>query len=284
MSDGFLNLNKPVGMTSHDAVNLVRKIFSTRKVGHAGTLDPQASGVLPVAVGRATKFIEYLADRDKSYRAEILFGVSTDSGDLDGEIIARAENFSMPTVDDFNAALKNFVGEIEQRPPKFSAIKINGRKAYDMARKNLAFDMPTRRVKIFRLELVALDEQSATIEVDCGKGTYIRSLAIDLGERFNLPAALKSLVRLRVGDFNLSDALTFDDAKKIGEDCLLPIEICLKHLPKFELPEHRIRAFLNGLPTTIHASDEQALRIFAGEKFLGVGRIERGELRSSKII
>ena len=283
MKDGFINLNKPSGMTSHDAVNHVRRIFSTRKVGHAGTLDPQASGVLPIAINRATKFIEYLADCDKSYRAEILFGVATDSGDLDGEIISRAENFSL-NADELNAALKNFIGEIEQTPPKFSAIKIHGRKAYDLARKNFEFDMPRRLIKIYRIELVGLDKNSATIEIDCGKGTYIRSLAIDIGERLNLPATLKNLIRLRVGDFDLKNSLTLDEIKNFGESCLLPIENCLEHLPRFELDEKRIRAFMNGLPTTINAPDEKFLRIVSGGKFLGVGRIERGELRSSKII
>ncbi|MBQ6296517.1 MAG: tRNA pseudouridine(55) synthase TruB [Selenomonadaceae bacterium] len=284
MRDGFINLNKPSGMTSHDAVNHVRRIFSTRKVGHAGTLDPQACGVLPIAINQATKFIEYLADCDKSYRAEILFGISTDSGDLDGKIIARAENFHMPTTDELNAILKSFVGEIEQKPPKFSAIKIHGRKAYDLARKNFEFDMPRRLVKISSIELVDLDKNSATIEIDCGKGTYVRSLAIDIGERLNLPTTLKNLIRLRVGDFDLKKSLTFDEIKKFGADCLLPIEDCLKHLPIFELNERRIRAFLNGLPTTVNAPDEKLLRIISGGKFLGIGRIERGELRSSKII
>ena len=284
MKDGFINLNKPSGMTSHDAVNHLRKIFSTRKVGHAGTLDPLASGVLPIAINRATKFIEYLADCDKSYRAEILFGIATDSGDLEGKIISRAENFHMPTADEFNAAMKIFVGESEQIPPKFSAIKIHGRKAYDLARKKLEFEMPSRRVKIFRLELVALDKNSATIEIDCGKGTYVRSLAIDLGERLNLPATLKNLIRLSVDDFDLKNSLTFDEIKKFGADCLLPIENCLNHLPMFELDERRIRAFMNGLPTTINAADKKFLRIISGGKFLGVGRIENGELRSSKII
>ncbi len=284
MSDGFINLNKPSGMTSHDAVNHVRRIFSVRKVGHAGTLDPAACGVLPVAVGRATKFIEYLADRDKSYRAEILFGLATDSGDLDGSIITRAKNFAMPTRDTLDAALKTFVGEIEQTPPKFSAIKINGRKAYDLARRDVDFDMPRRLVKIHALEVVALGEDTATLEIECGKGTYIRSLAVDLGERLNLPATLNSLVRLKVGDFDLNDALTFDDVKNFGAGCLLPIDACLKHLPEFDLPEHRVRAFMNGLPTTVHATDATALRICAGGKFLGVGRIAGGELRSSKII
>ena len=283
MNDGFINLNKPSGMTSHDAVNHVRRIFSVRKVGHAGTLDPSASGVLPIAIGRATKFIEYITDRDKSYRAEILFGVSTDSGDSEGKVISRAEDFRMPTAEKLKAAMKNFVGEIEQTPPKFSAIKIHGRKAYELAGKNIEFEMPSRRVKIFRLEFITLGENSATIEIDCGKGTYVRSLARDLGEVLNLPAMLKNLIRLRVGDFELSNALTFDDIKKFGEDCLLPIEDCLKHLPTFELDERRIRAFMNGLPTTVHAPDEKVLQICAGGKFLGVGRIEGGELRSSKL-
>lgn len=284
MIDGFINLNKPSGMTSHDAVNHVRRIFSTRKVGHAGTLDPAASGVLPIAINRATKFIEYLADCDKSYRAEVLFGVATDSGDLEGKVISRADDFNMPTADELNAALKSFVGEIEQTPPKFSAIKIHGRKAYDLARKDIAFEMPSRRVKVYQLELINLSDDTATIDIDCGKGTYIRSLAIDLGERLNLPATLKSLTRLRVGDFKLNNALTLDDIKNIGADCLLPIEGCLNHLPRFELDERRIKAFLNGLPTNVKADDVKALRICAGEKFLGVGRIECGELRSSKIV
>lgn len=284
MNGGFLLVNKPSGLTSHDVVNRVRKIFSTRKVGHTGTLDPQASGLLIVAVERATKFIEYLGDLDKSYRAEILFGLATDSGDLEGKIISRAENFTMPTRDDIQAALKNFIGEIEQRPPKFSAIKIHGRKAYDLARKNFEFEMPTRRVKIFRLNLISLTDSTATIDVDCSAGTYIRSLAIDLGERLNLPSTLKNLIRLRIGKFNLSDALTLDDAEKIGGDCLLPIDFCLEHLPTFELPPNRIRAFTNGLPTDVHAADEKILRVIADGKFIGVGRIERGQLRSSKIL
>ncbi len=278
--DGFVNLHKPAGMTSHDAVNRVRKIFSTRKVGHAGTLDPAASGVLPVAVNRATKFLEYLSAREKSYRAEILFGTATDSGDLDGEVVERVENFSV-NVDDIKSALKFFVGEIEQTPPKFSAIKIHGRKAYDLARKNLEFDMPRRRVKIFRLELVAATDTSATIDVDCSAGTYIRSLAVDIGARLNLPATLKNLIRLRVGDFKLADSVTFDE---LDESCLLTIDACLKHLPKFDLPDKRIRAFMNGLPTTVNLPDENCLRVVANGKFLGVGRIASGELRSSKII
>ena len=280
MKDGFINLNKNSGMTSHDAVNRVRKIFFTRKVGHAGTLDPVASGVLPIAIGRATKFIEYLADCEKIYRAEILFGISTDSGDLEGEIISRADDFSLNN-DELIAALKDFIGEIEQTPPKFSAIKIHGRKAYDLARKNLDFEMPSRKVKIFDIKLIATEKNTATLEISCGKGTYIRSLAIDIGERLKIPATLKNLIRLRVGDFDIKKSALIDE---LSAENILPIEDCLKHLPKFELDARRIRAFMNGLPTTLNLPDKNALRVFADGKFLGVGRIERGELRSSKII
>ena len=177
--DGFINLNKAADMTSHDAVNFVRKIFQTKKVGHAGTLDPLATGILPIAVGRATKFIEYLSDCDKTYRAEIFFGIETDSGDISGKLLRQEENFFMPSIEQLKIAAKNFVGEIEQTPPKFSAIKINGRKAYDLARKNLDFEMPRRKIKINGFEILQVEENLVTAEIDCAKGTYIRSLAAD---------------------------------------------------------------------------------------------------------
>ena len=211
--DGFINLNKAAGMTSHDAVNFVRKIFQTKKVGHAGTLDPLATGILPVAIGRATKFIEYLSDCDKTYRAEIFFGIETDSGDLDGKILRQEENFSMPTLEQLQSVTKNFIGEIEQTPPKFSAIKINGRKAYDLARKNLDFEMPRRKIKINSFEILQVEKNFVTAEIDCAKGTYIRSLAQDFGKIFNLPTTLKSLQRLRVGNFFLRDSVTLDELK-----------------------------------------------------------------------
>ncbi len=282
MIDGFINLNKPAEMTSHDAVNIVRKIFGTKKVGHAGTLDPAAVGVLPIAVGRATKFIEYISDVDKTYRAEILFGVSTNTGDFEGEIVSKAENIQLPPLDALKAVLARFTGQIEQTPPKHSAIKINGRKAYDLARKNIDFEMPRRVVTINRIEILRVAENTLTLEIDCSKGTYIRSLAVDIGESLNLPATLKFLQRVRVGNFNLNDAATFDDLKNSGEKFLLPIDLCLKHLKKFELAERRIKAFCNGLPTNISANDE-IVRVYAAEKFLGVGKIFNGELRATKL-
>ena len=281
MNDGFINFNKAAGMTSHDAVNFLRKIFQTKKIGHGGTLDPSAFGVLPIAVGRATKFLEYLTDCSKTYRAEILFGISTDSGDLDGKIISRLENFSMPTFDEIQTATKNFLGEIEQTPPKFSAIKINGQKAYNLARKNIDFEIPKRQVKIFRFEILKVEKNFVTAEIDCSKGTYIRSLAEDFGESLKLPATLKSLQRIRAGKFSLENSVTLDDLKISPEKFLLPVENYLT-FRKFFLPSHRVKAFLNGLPTDVRTENE-IVKVFSDEKFLGVGKISGGELRSEKI-
>lgn len=268
-------------MTSHDAVNLVRKIFCTKKVGHAGTLDPSAVGVLPVAVGRATKFIEYISDCDKTYRAEILFGVKTSTGDFEGEIISKAENIKLPPEPALNRILGAFKGKIEQVPPKHSAIKIHGQKAYDLARKNIEFEMPRRIVTINKIEILRVEENILTLEIDCSKGTYIRSLAVDIGESLNLPATLKFLQRVRVGNFNLNDAATFDDLKIAGKKFLLPVDSCL-NLKNFELPSRRIKAFCNGLPTNISAADE-IVKVYAAGKFLGVGKIFNGELRAAKL-
>lgn len=281
MNDGFINLNKAAGMTSHDAVNFLRKIFQTKKIGHGGTLDPAATGVLPIAIGHATKFLEYLADFDKTYRAEILFGTSTDSGDLDGKIISKIDNFFMPSTEILKEKTKNFLGEIEQTPPKFSAIKINGQKAYDLARKNIDFEIPKRRIKIFRFEILNVEKNFVTAEIDCSKGTYIRTLAADFGKSLNLPATLKSLQRIRVGNFELKNSVTLEDLKNSPEKFLLPVE---NYLPfeKFFLRAHRVKAFLNGLPTNLDESDK-IVRVFADEKFLGVGKIFAGELRSEKI-
>ncbi len=281
MINGFINFNKAANMTSHDAVNFLRKIFQTKKIGHGGTLDPAATGILPIAVGHATKFLEYLADFDKTYRAEIFFGISTDTGDLDGKIISKIENFSMPSTEILKEKTKNFLGEIEQTPPKFSAIKINGQKAYDLARKNIDFEIPKRRIKIFRFEILNVEKNFVTAEIDCSKGTYIRTLAADFGKSLNLPATLKSLQRIRVGNFELKNSVTLEDLKNSPEKFLLPVE---NYLPfeKFFLSAHRVKAFLNGLPTNLNESDK-IVRVFADEKFLGVGKICSGELRSEKI-
>ena len=269
-------------MTSHDAVNIVRKIFSTKKVGHAGTLDPAAVGVLPVAVGQATKFIEYISDFDKTYRAEILFGLKTSTGDFEGEIVSQVKSIVLPPKRALESILERFTGKIFQVTPKHSAIKINGRKAYDLARKNIEFEMPRRLVTINKIEILNVAENILTLEIDCSKGTYIRTLAEDIGESLKLPATLKFLQRVRVGNFYLENSATLDALKISGGKFLLPVDFCLNHLKIFELPSRRVKAFCNGLPTNISAENE-IVRVYAEGKFLGVGKIFNGELKAAKL-
>ena len=283
MKSGFININKAPDMTSHDVVNIARRILNTKKVGHAGTLDPFATGVLPIAVGRATKFIEYLSDCDKSYRAEILFGIETTTGDITGAIIREDNSKSFLDVDE---VLKSFIGKINQTPPKYSAIKINGRKAYELARKNIDFTIPTREVTIYNINKVAETENTLTVDIDCSKGTYIRSLAVDIGKKFDIPATLKNLQRTRVGNFDISDSITIDELKNLKEIPIVEVENCVKHLPKINLPEWRLKAFYTGLTTRINENFDEGtiFRVYCSNDFIGTGKIVDGELKADKIL
>ncbi|MBR1552900.1 MAG: tRNA pseudouridine(55) synthase TruB [Schwartzia sp.] len=277
MTDGFINFLKPPGMTSHDAVGYVRRVLGMKKAGHAGTLDPGAAGVLPIAVGRATRFLEYVGDAGKTYRAELCFGVETDSGDDLGEVVAES-GAAMPDEEALARAVRSLTGEISQTPPIYSAVKIGGRRACDLARENETVELPARRVTVYRLEIVARDEREKKLllEIDCSKGTYIRSLCRDLGRAVGVPALMAFLVRRRVGDFSLEAAHTPEELESLGRAAVEPPEVYLSHLARYELPEARGRAFLHGLPTRIDERlDETApIAIFSGGAFLGVGRYE----------
>lgn len=272
MKDGFLNLLKPPGMSSHDMVNAVRRSLGIKKVGHAGTLDPGAAGVLPVAVGRATRLLEYLTDHTKEYRAELVFGFSTDSGDDTGKVLERHEVFVMPSMDEIEEVLKRFRGDIKQTPPKFSAIKIDGKKAYDLARANQEVIIPERQVHISSLELIAMLKGKLLIDVECSKGTYIRSLCADIGNALGIPSTMGFLLRKRVGDFPLEKSLTVEELTEYGERALIHPSRCLSGLFRYQLPKHRRNAFCNGLATTVR---EKALPsrfcVYCEDEFLGIG-------------
>ena len=285
MKNGFININKAAGMTSHDVVNRVRRIFNTKKVGHAGTLDPFATGVLPVAVGRAAKFLEYLSDCDKAYRAEIFFGVETSTGDTTGEIIQKKE-CQPNALNEVDKVLSSFIGTIRQTPPKYSAIKINGRKAYELARKNVDFELPSREVTIYSLNVVSMTEDTVTIDVDCSKGTYIRSLAVDIGKQLGIPATLKNLQRTRAGTFQIDNAVTLETLQEVTEAALINVDICLEHLPRFDLPIRRLKAFCTGLTTRVDENfvEGDLFRVYVDEDFIGVGKILEGELKADKIL
>ncbi len=248
--DGILNIHKRVGMTSHDVVAQVRKILHQRSVGHAGTLDPAASGVLPICVGQGTRIAEYLSENGKAYRATIIFGVETDTYDAEGEITGTA-NTEQLSLSDIIQALPTFLGNQMQLPPRYSAIKIQGQPAYKRARAGEIVALEARPVKIERLEIIGWQHPVLTLDVICSKGTYIRSLAHDLGETLHCGAHLGGLVRVRSGPFELTESLTLEDLAAASEQGTLashiqPADSALAHYPALYLSEIEAERVLHG--------------------------------------
>ena len=230
--NGILNVNKPQGLTSHDVVARVRRITHQKKAGHAGTLDPLATGVLPVVLGSATRLVEYLADEDKAYRATITLGATTDTYDREGAI-TPTPGALMPGREDLEHALADFRGEISQLPPMYSAIKVGGKKLYEMARAGTHVDLQPRQVTIRTLNLESYRPPQVQLSVECSKGTYIRSLAHDLGATLGTGAYLDTLVRTRHGPFSIETAVTLKELEEAfkegtGERFLLPPESILR--------------------------------------------------------
>lgn len=277
---GFLNILKPPGMSSHDVIGFVRRVLHVKRVGHAGTLDPAAAGVLPIAVGQSARLIEYLELADKTYRAEVKLGFATDSGDDTGEIIESMTDFAMPTADQIRAVLEKFTGRITQVPPAHSAIKINGRRACDLIREGKSVEIPSRTVTIHRLELLAQRADTILIDTDCSKGTYIRSLCTDIGAALGIPATMAFLVRRRVGDFQLADALTLEEFQEKGASALLDPSQFLSHLERYDLNPLREKAFGNGLSTGVrqHVPTSDTLKVYANDRFIGIGRFDRSNM------
>lgn len=275
--DGFINVLKPTGLSSHDVVDIVRRIFKQKRVGHAGTLDPAAAGILPVALGRAARLVEYMENADKSYRAEIAFGYATDTGDVYGDVIESIPCPALPLEEELRRVLGKFVGEIEQTPPAYSAIKVGGQRAYDLVRQGAAVEIPTRTVRIDRLELVHADAAHARIlvDVDCAKGTYIRSLCTDIGAVLGLPATMRFLLRTRVGGFMLADSYTLEELAEVRETALCAPDTAL-NLPVYELAPQRVKAFYSGLSTSERRLElaEGCYRVYAEGVFLGIGRYD----------
>ena len=223
---GFLNIYKPKGLTSHDVVARLRRITKIKQIGHTGTLDPFAEGVLPICIGKATRLIEYLED-DKAYEGVIQFGSSTNTYDLEGEITNSSDkNISQ---EDIENALENFRGNIVQKPPVFSAIKVNGKKLYEYARKGEEVEVPTREVTIYKLELIEFNQakQQARVLIECSKGTYIRSIANDLGEFLGCYGHLVKLIRVKAGKFLLNSTLDLEnlDIEKAQQALIEPIKM-----------------------------------------------------------
>lgn len=280
MPNGILNVLKPPGLTSHDVVSFVRKRFGIKRVGHAGTLDPAAAGVLPVFLGQATRLIEYLSEADKSYRAELKFGYETDTGDDTGQIIHR-QSFTMPDKTAIQFVLDAFIGESLQTPPMFSAIKVDGKKLYEMAREGLTIERKARKIYIAQIGLVKMLEDGFVFDLTCSKGTYVRSICTKIGEELSIPAVMCFLVRTRVGNFLLENASTLEEIETYGEEILLPQDTAIGHLNKLNLPETVNRDFQNGKKIMIDTLIPmgELVRLYSEDNILsGIGLVQADKM------
>ena len=253
--NGILNINKPWGKTSFSVVSMVKRLSGERHVGHAGTLDPAATGVLPVCLGQATRVVEFLLEATKVYRAQIELGVATDTYDASGNITYKGDPSGVSR-EQLESALTAFCGLIEQIPPMYSAVKHQGKPLYQLARAGIKVERRSRLTKIYHLELIDWQPPVVTIEVVCGKGTYIRSLAHDLGQALGCGANLKSLVRLRCGVFDIKDAvsvLQLEDAFHYGywQHLVYPMDIVLSHWTAMVVSEATAQAIRNGCPLAL---------------------------------
>lgn len=215
--DGILLINKPAGMTSHDVVAIARKALHTKKVGHCGTLDPDATGVLVLCIGKATKALQFLISEQKEYIATLSLGTATDTYDSSGTVVETKE---FKGVDNVESVLQSFLGKQKQIPPIYSAIKVNGKKLYEYAREKKDVDIQPRDIEIFRIELLQQDHHLITMKVLCSKGTYIRSLCVDIANRLGYPGHMSKLIRSRSGHFDLMDCQSIDDLKNGNVRCL----------------------------------------------------------------
>lgn len=267
-------------MTSHDAVSFVRKVYQTKQVGHAGTLDPAAAGVLPVLLGRATRLVEYFADCSKSYRVELTFGYQTDTGDDTGSVIDSQDPSNL-RLDQIETVLRQFLGAQSQIPPAYSAIKIGGKKMYELARQGLEVQPEPRQITIHDIKLLRVRDNTILFDVACSKGTYIRSLCVDIGQAAGCPAVMSFLVRTRVGRFLLDTAATLEEIRAQPETCLTAPDLYLDHLPPLTIDCRLAAGFINGqkipaqtvMPDAGNASGDDAfLRIYHDNRFIGIGK------------
>ena len=289
--DGILILDKPAGMTSHDCVAIMRRLFHTRKVGHTGTLDPMATGVLPILLGRAAKAAEYLTAEDKHYIAGLRLGVTTDTEDITGTTLTESDN--IPGEAAVQDAVKSFVGEIDQIPPMYSAIKVDGQKLYDLARQGITVERKARRITVSSLECEKQDERTYTLDVVCSKGTYIRTLCADIGAKLGCGGVMSSLRRAGSGNFTLDRAYTIEALEAMTDEerlaCLQPTEELFSDLEKLVLPAFYERLADNGQPIhlkKLYRSKYDETRYTPGQRmtvcgenkgFFALGEIRAGE-------
>lgn len=284
---GILLLDKPAGLTSNGALQRVKRLFNAAKAGHTGSLDPLATGVLPLCFGEATKFSQFLLDADKRYRTTLTLGVTMTTGDADGEVIDRHEVGDYAEAE-IEKVLDGFRGEIEQTPSMYSAVKMNGKPLYKLARQGIEVERKSRGVTIYKLEMRGREEDELELEIECSKGTYIRSLAEDIGEALGCGAHISKLRRLASGPFTAEDTHTLEELASFRDEkglealdgFLLPVSAAVQDWPALELTELMLSWFRQGQPVQIpHAPTQGWVRVFSefgcedGGAFIGVGEI-----------
>jgi tRNA pseudouridine55 synthase len=285
--NGWVVLDKPIGMTSTHAVSRLKRIFNAKKAGHAGTLDPLASGILPIALGEATKTVPFVQDGEKAYRFEVRWGIETDTDDADGKVVHTSD--LRPAPHDITALLPRFVGDIMQTPPAFSAIKIAGERAYDLAREGETVVIEPRQVTIHALDLVEAGADTAIFAAQCGKGTYVRAVARDLGRLLNCYAHVTALRRTRVGPFSELDAVLLADLEAEGADpaaALLSVEAGLNELPCVLVDRSSAARLRRGQPLLLRGRDAPAdgfAYAACGGVVVATGMVERGELVPARV-
>ena len=282
--DGIIVINKEKKYTSHDVVAKLKKKLNISKVGHTGTLDPNATGVLPILIGKGTKFSKYLINHDKIYEVELELGKKTDTADIEGKVIEEENVDEKYIKENLLQVLESFVGKQEQIPPMYSAIKKNGKKLYEYARAGEKVDIEPRKIEIYKIDLNKYDKNIISFVVSCSKGTYIRSLCEDIAEKLNTVGYMKNLKRLQVGKFNIKDAVYIDDIdlKNVNDHLITPEEI-LRGIPCINLGEKKLKLFLNGVQLTANNIDG-LYKIYVANKFIGTGTIKKGLLKRDIII
>ena len=290
--DGILIINKPKDYTSNDIVNKVKKILNI-KVGHTGTLDPNATGVLPLLLGKGTKFSKYLINHDKKYIATLQLGIKTSTADIEGDVIEKREvNPRIFDEKNIDNVLKTFLGKQIQTPPIYSAIKMNGKKLYEYARNNKAVEIPKRNIEIYNIHLLKLDTKMNQIkfDVECSKGTYIRSLCEDIAERLGNVGYMKELERAKVGEFRIEESVTIDDLEENKDNLdwlnkkIITLENLLKDVNKFIIKSSDLDKFLNGVKLTTNNEDGIYTIYSEDNKFIGSGIVENNKIKRDVIV
>ena len=288
--DGIIVINKTKGCTSHDIVYKVKKILK-EKVGHTGTLDPNATGVLPLLIGEGTKLSKYLIEHDKIYTATIFLGKETTTLDVEGEVIKEKKvDFQKLTFENVNEVLNSFLGKQEQIPPMYSAIKENGKKLYDYARNSQEVEIKPRTIEVYDIKLDSIDENRITYTVKCSKGTYIRTLCKDIAEKLDTVGYMEDLQRQEVGKFNIKDSITVEEleqninSKEFWDKYFISIEDFFKEKEKLQLNEKGLNLFLNGVRLTRNIK-EDLYRIYdINNNFIGIGIVEKNLLKREIIL